>query len=149
MLTVLTMDLDADTLRDGQPVTIVADGDTVYATATSLYVANDQRWRIQALFRPATPGGPVIAPPPPQQRTELYEFDTSGPGRPRYVAAGTVPGYLVNRYALGEWNGDLRVATTIGNLVRSQAAHQLRCVRLHQQGRTLAEIGQVDGLGKG
>jgi Beta propeller domain len=149
MLTVLTMDLDADTLGDGQPVTIVADGDTVYATETSLYVANDQRWRIQATFRFATPGGPVLTPPPPQQRTELYEFDTSAPGRPRYLAAGTVPGYLVNRYALGDWNGDLRVATTTGQLSDPGQPTSSAVYVLHRHGGTLTTIGQVGGLGKG
>jgi hypothetical protein len=149
MLTVLTMDLDADTLGTGQPVTIVADGDTVYATATSLYVANDQRWRLQAIFRPATPGGPVLIPPPPQQRTELYRFDISGAGRPRYIAAGTVPGYLVNRYALGEWNGDLRVATTSGQLSDPGQPTSSAVYVLRQDGGRLSTIGQVDGLGKG
>jgi uncharacterized secreted protein with C-terminal beta-propeller domain len=149
MLTVLTMNLDADTLTDGQPVTIVADGDTVYATATSLYVANDQRLRLQAIFRSATPGGAVFLPPPAQQRTELYQFDTSTPGRPRYIAAGTVPGYLVNRYALGEWNGDLRAATTIGRLSDPGQPTSSAVYVLRQQGGTLSTIGQVGGLGKG
>jgi uncharacterized secreted protein with C-terminal beta-propeller domain len=149
MLTVLTMDLGADTLGDGQPVTIVADGDTVYATATSLYVANDQRWRIQPMFQPAGPGGPGVAAALPQQSTELYKFDTSKPGRPRYVASGAVPGWLVNRYALGEWNGDLRVATTTGRMWDPRQPTSSAVYVLRQQGRTLGELGRVGGLGKG
>jgi hypothetical protein len=42
MLTVLTFDLSATSLGDGQPVTIVADGDTVYSDGTSLYIASRQ-----------------------------------------------------------------------------------------------------------
>src|SRR5690606_31354442 len=45
MLTVLTFDLTSPTLGTGDPVTVVADGDTVYSNGSSLYVANDQRWR--------------------------------------------------------------------------------------------------------
>ena len=43
MLTILTFDLGAASLGSGDPMSIVADGDTVYGTGTSLYVANDQR----------------------------------------------------------------------------------------------------------
>ena len=28
------------------------------------------------------------------------------------MAGGTVPGYLINQYALSEWHGNLRVAST-------------------------------------
>ncbi len=44
MLTVLTFDLSGDSLGDGQPVTVVADGDTVYSNGSSLYIANDRQW---------------------------------------------------------------------------------------------------------
>jgi hypothetical protein len=44
MPTVLTFDLSSETLDDGQPVTIVADGGTVYSNGNSLYIANNQQW---------------------------------------------------------------------------------------------------------
>ncbi|MBX6752091.1 MAG: beta-propeller domain-containing protein, partial [Micromonosporaceae bacterium] len=44
LLTVLTFDAGRDSLGDGSPVTIVADGDTVYSNGTSLYVASNQAW---------------------------------------------------------------------------------------------------------
>jgi uncharacterized secreted protein with C-terminal beta-propeller domain len=106
MLSLLTFDLGKAALASGDPVTIVADGNTVYANGSSLYVANDNRWRAQPLLLPGGTGSP------PAPATELYQFDTSGTGRPRYLAAGTVPGWLINQYALSEWGGNLRVATT-------------------------------------
>jgi len=48
MLTVLTFDLSGDSLGDGQPVTVVADGDTVYSNGSSLYIANDRQWSMPA-----------------------------------------------------------------------------------------------------
>jgi uncharacterized secreted protein with C-terminal beta-propeller domain len=135
MLTILTFDLGTARLGSGDPVSIVADGDTVYGTGTSLYVANDQRWRLQ-MWR----GG---ANATPKQQTEIYRFETAGSQPPTYVASGTVPGWLVNQYALSEWDGHLRVATTDDNAGKS-------AVRvLEQRGDKLTQVGAVDGLGKG
>lgn len=135
MLTILTFDLGAARLGSGDPISIVADGDTVYGTGTSLYVANDQRWRF-----PMWRGDAKAAP---KQQTEIYRFETSGSQPPRYVASGAVPGWLVNQYALSEWDGHLRVATTDDTAGKS-------AVRvLEQRGNKLTEVGVVDGLGKG
>jgi uncharacterized secreted protein with C-terminal beta-propeller domain len=132
MLTILTFDLGAAALGSGDPMSIVADGDTVYGTGTSLYVANDQRWRLN--LRPG---------PQPRQRTEIYRFDTTGAGAPAFAASGSVPGWLVNQYALSEWDGHLRVATT-DDRAGSSAVRVLA-----QRGRDLVQVGVVAGLGKG
>jgi uncharacterized secreted protein with C-terminal beta-propeller domain len=84
---------------------------------------------------------PAIRPSPPAQRTELYQFDTSGTGRPKYLGAGSVPGYVLNQYALSEWQGNLRVATTSGD---SSTVYVLR-----RSGHQLRQVGSVGGLGKG
>jgi hypothetical protein len=136
-------------------VTIVADGNLVYANGTSLYVANDNRWRVHPLFLPR---GAASPPAPP---TELYQFDTSGTGPPRYLAAGTVPGWLINEYALSEWSGNLRVATTVspvasvaggvtsGQDTSGQDTSSSTVYLLRRSGATLGQIGTVGGLGKG
>jgi hypothetical protein len=138
MLSVLTFDLGAEKLTDGQPVTVVADGDTVYSNGTSLYVASDQRWRAVPMPEPAT----ARRVRPADFRTEIYKFDTSGSDRPRYVAAGSVPGWLINQYALSEWDGHLRVATTAAD--NSQSTVYV----LRQNGKSLVQTGKVGGLGK-
>src|SRR5438034_21802 len=106
MLSLLTFDLGEPALSDGDPLTIVADGQTVYANGTSLYVANGNQWLGWPRFG-------VAAPRQFQHQTELYQFDISGTGTPAYVAAGTVPGWVINQYALSEWHGYLRAATTL------------------------------------
>ena len=132
MLTILTFDLSAASLSSGDPTSIVADGDTVYGTATSLYVANDQRWQLDRGSRRA-----------PAQRTEIYRFDTTGARAPTFAASGSVPGWLISQYALSEWDGRLRVATTDDRAASS-------AVRvLSQRGRDLVQVGVVDGLGQG
>lgn len=124
VVTLLSFDLTDTMLRNGDPVSIAASGDTVYGTPSSIYVADDDRWRSSS-----TP------------TTAIYRFDrgTAVSSRFSYTAAGTVPGRLINQYALSEWNGHLRVATTNGN------ASAVRILRL--EGGALTEVGKVDGLG--
>ena len=135
MLRVLTFDLAAPTLGDGDPVGVVADGDAVYGTATSLYIANNQGWRLNAV-------GESVGAVPSTPETDIYRFSLPATGRPAYVAAGKVPGTLINQYAMSEWDGHLRVATTDPK-ARSSAVRVLR-----EDNGKLAEVGRVDGLGR-
>jgi hypothetical protein len=139
MLTVLTLDLRRD-LGTGDPIAIAADGNTVYGTGTDLYIADDH-------FEHGVTGfGPAEKPMPPStQRTEIYQFDISAPGRPVHVASGGVEGSLLNQYSLSALDGNLRIATTIGMAPRSHSAVAV----LARRGKALEQVGKVDGLGKG
>lgn len=183
MLTVLTFDLSGTSLGDGEPVTVVADGDTVYSDGTSLYIASRQ-WEMTpvvgtgtapppatgvASAAPAatatantaspvtatTVPAPLPAPAMLPQSTGIYKFDISGPGRPVYLASGSVPGWLLGssgtaEYALSAWNGALRVATTTYGSVAGGAEHPQSAVyELEQTGDQLVIVGKVGGLGAG
>jgi hypothetical protein len=142
MLTVLTFDLGKE-LGRGDPVSIVADGDTVYGTGNSLYVADDH-------YSHGAVGG--FAPrrtPPANQRTEIYQLDISKPGKPVYVAAGGVDGALLNQYSLSEHAGHLRVATTLGQPGRRDQKSESAVTVLARKGDTLAQLGRIGGLGVG
>lgn len=118
LLTVLTFDLGSDALGSGDGVSIVADGNTVYGTDSSLYVAGDERWLAEAAGAGVDmhAGGMAntSASAAIGQQTDIYRFDITGAGPPRFAAGGSVPGYLIDQYALSEWQGYLRVATTTG-----------------------------------
>ncbi|WP_422772557.1 beta-propeller domain-containing protein [Plantactinospora sp. WMMC1484] len=144
LVTLLSFDLGATALGDGDPVSVVADGDTVYSNGSRLYIASDQRWRVL----PTLTAGDR-APDPKDEQTEIYQFDTSGPGRPRYVTAASVPGWLINQYALSEWDGHLRVATTSGRTWGQNPKSSSAVYVLRADGKTLTETGRVTGLGKG
>ncbi|MFY1674279.1 beta-propeller domain-containing protein [Plantactinospora sp. WMMB334] len=144
LVTLLSFDLGATALGDGDPVSVVADGDTVYSNGSRLYIASDQRWRVLPALTAAD-----RAPDPKDEQTEIYQFDTSGPGRPRYVTAASVPGWLINQYALSEWDGHLRVATTSGRTWGQNPKSSSAVYVLRADGKTLAETGRVTGLGKG
>jgi len=122
MMRVLTFDLAAPALGDGAPVAVVSDGDVVYGTKTSLYVANN-------------PGVFVRS----AGSTDIFKFDLPAAGKPVLAATGKVPGTLINQYALSEWDGRLRVATT-------DPRTQTSSVRI-LDGK-LAQVSQVGDLGK-
>lgn len=143
MLTVLTFDLTASGLGDGAPVSVVADGDTVYSNGPSLYVATDERWRLPMPSDGAE--DPEVDP-----GTEIHKFDTSRPDAPTYLASGRVDGWLLNQYSMSEWEGHLRVATTSGETFFGEPADSESAVYvLAEQGRQLVVTGSVGGLGKG
>jgi hypothetical protein len=142
MLSVLTFDLTKQ-LGNGDPIGIAADGNTVYGTGKNLYVADDH-------FAHGVPGfgpmdGPGDGPMDGGAQTEIYQFDISGTGKPKHVASGGVPGSLLNQYSLSEHDGNLRVATTASG---NEESHSMVSV-LTRRGKALAQVGRVDGLGKG
>jgi hypothetical protein len=153
LLTVLTFDLASDTLGSGNGVTIVADGNTVYGTGSSLYVASDGRWRdeVPAGGTGASMSGSSAAGHP---QTEIYRFDITHPGPPRFAAGGSVPGYLLDQYALSEWRGYLRIATTTGTSWAiadgpppdAQASSSAVYV-MSTRGPVMRLAGQIAGLG--
>jgi uncharacterized secreted protein with C-terminal beta-propeller domain len=126
LLTVYTLDI-ADPDGGAGPVSVAADGDTVYATATSLYVASNPDWW--------TSGKKA-------QHTQLHRFDITGTGEPTYLGSASVPGRLLSQYSLDDYDGYLRVATTTAGRHSSSGVYDL-------DDATLTRVGHVGGLGKG
>jgi len=148
MLTVLTFELSGQ-LGTGQPVSIVADGDTVYGTDRSLYIADDHH---------LVPELPTPVPRP--ITTAIHQFDISQAGPPKHVASGDVAGSLLNQYSLSENEGVLRVATSTGTTTPCcwrrggpaqppTAPSQSSVTTLRRDGDKLTQLGRIDGLGKG
>jgi uncharacterized secreted protein with C-terminal beta-propeller domain len=144
MLSILTFDLDGG-LEMVDSAGVLATGETVYASTDSMYVATNG-WFDMAVLE----GDDIdIDREFDGARTQIHQFDTSGPSTD-YVATGSVPGYLLNQFAMSEHNGDLRVAsTTSPNWWGGGRATQESVVSvLRPDGAELEVIGQVDGLGK-
>jgi len=129
LVSVLSVDLGGD-MADTAPVSVVAGGQTVYGSGTALYVTD----------RPAA-----------QDRTDVYRFDLGGSGAPRFAAAGSVPGNVLNQYALSEYAGNLRVATTSGQDAGppgATPATESAVYVLARRGPRLTQVGKVGGLGR-
>ena len=159
LLTIYSVDLAAG-LNSVSTVSLAADGDTVYATTSSLYITSNPQWWYTPVRVPmvapnigSSRGAPPVRPVMPPQRTQIHRFDISEPGPPRYVASGEVSGRLLNQYALSDYAGYLRVATTTGDAladepgssnVVSTSSSSVYVLRAD----TLTKVGEVDGLGQ-
>ena len=88
----------------------------------------------------------AMAPSPPPVTTEVHRFDLDDEGA-TYVASGSVPGTVLNQWALSEHDDHLRIATTVDDGMRRgshSAVHVLR-----RDGAQLAEVGRTGDLGRG
>ena len=123
---------------------VVADASSVYATAGSLYVATT---RAQDLV------GPTVSIHASPVMTDIHRFDLGTGPVARYRGSGTVPGWLVNSYAMSEHAGRLRVATTSDSAgfggERDSGVHVLELVSGSGGEFELVEVGAVRGLGPG
>jgi putative cell wall-binding protein len=138
-LSVLTIDL-AGTIQPTSSAAVVASGENVYASASRLFVTTGRwDWSPEALGTTVT--------------TEVHGFDISTAAATSYIGSGSVPGYVINQYALSELAGNLRIATTLeppwsddGTQVGSteSAIHVLA-----ERNGSYDEIGSVGGLGLG
>ncbi len=158
--TVSVVSLNPASSQPGPEVTVVGNASSVYASTKALYVATSP-WADQIYMRPEMgtampgPGGP--APSSADGiTTDIHGFDLSDPAAPRYLGSGVVPGTLIGQYALSEYNGDLRVATTVGQATpapgEGSAPSQLsdsRVTVLAPEAGALVPVGSIGGLGQG
>ena len=147
-LSVLTVDL-TQPLAVPPSATVLADGQTVYASTESLYVATSRPQPVVAQDDPGPTG--TIAPAPweaEDYETALHRFAITGTGEATYVASGVVPGHLVDQFSLSEQDGRLRVATTEGAPWSSSEQAASRVAVLETDGQALVEVGAVEGLGR-
>ncbi len=134
---VLSIPLGGGLLPEGATA-VLASGETISASTDRLYVATN-RWFDPATIRPESPDEDFS--------TDIHAFDITEPSA-RYVGSGTVPGHLLNQFAMSEHGGFLRVASTLGSpwggdVDRSES----RVTVLAEGEQALEEVGAVDGLG--
>jgi hypothetical protein len=140
-LTVLTIDIDQG-LDPVDSDAIMTDGQTVYASKDSLYIATQKAMVEQ----------PNTDSPPPEQLTEIHKFDISKPDETTYEGTGVVTGTLLNQYSMSEQDGFLRVASTQAPLWWSPGndrPSESFVTVLKQDGNALTQVGRVGELGKG
>ena len=138
MLTVLTIDMDRG-LPQVDSDAVMTGAELVYASPRRLYVAT-QRWIPQSVTDQNVHGG-----------TTIHEFDAANSAETTYRASGTVPGFLLNQWAMSERGGVLRVASSEAPtwLGGGETEGQSFVTTLTRKDDRLDRLGQVGGLGKG
>ena len=143
--TVLSLPVGGRLAGEGA-VSVMAPGDTVYATPRSLYVATSA-WIAPALLEDEA----VRARVAQEWQAAIHRFDLTDPDRAAYAASGLVPGRIHNQFSLSEHDEHLRVVTTTGDLWWGQdgtePSSQVRVLR--QTGDRLVEVGSVGDIGRG
>jgi hypothetical protein len=121
-------------LQSRQTVGVIAGGQQIYATNSSTYVSTTD-W--------SRDGSPTT--------TSLHKFVTANSGANTYEGSGEIPGTLLNQYAMSEYHGVLRVASTVSERRGWVNARQFTegiVTTLREQDGALRQLGQVDGLGR-
>jgi uncharacterized secreted protein with C-terminal beta-propeller domain len=145
LLTVLTVDFhNPDVLES---VAVAADGDLVYSSTDRLYVATTRGgWimREAMLFSAGSETDGV--------RTDIHAFDITDRTDTSYIASGDIEGWVLGRWAMSEYEGLLRVATTRGpqwNANGETPETDAAVTVFEERGDRLEPIGSVGGLGEG
>jgi uncharacterized secreted protein with C-terminal beta-propeller domain len=121
-------------LQSRKTVGVIAGGQQIYATDTSTYVSTTEWSRDGSLVE-----------------TSLHKFVTASSGASTYKGSGEVPGALLNQYAMSEYNGVLRVASTVSERrgwVNARQTTEGLVTTLREQDGALHQLGQVGGLGR-
>ena len=163
VVTVLGLDLGAGAVEPLPSDAVVAGAGTVYASDQHLYVTTT-RYPDSVAHDGSSPASTQPPATPDQVETDVHAFSLPGGESAHYEASGSVPGTLLDQFALSEHDGDLRVATTTspgggggpmpveplqGPAAASAPApvSESRITVLRQQGDVLETIGDVVGLG--
>ena len=142
-LSVLTFDATKPLTR-GDAVTVLAGGETVYASDASLYVAT-QTW-----IDPDQPSTSTMMPTWERDfATSIHQFSIAGTAPAKYLASGTVPGHLLNQFSMSEFNGVLRAASTKGTPWSSSTKSETFITTLKRTADKLDQLGQVGDMGRG
>ncbi len=119
---------------------LLADPGTVYASTDRLVIATE-RWDYGTLDA----ASPSI---PPTVRTNIHRFALES-GDSRYLSSGSVPGFLRSSYALSEYEGYLRVASTDRPPGAPGATTSTVTVLGDDGYGLLTPVGSIGGLGAG
>ena len=121
-------------LESRRAVGVIAGGQQIYAADSSTYVSTTD-W--------STDGSPA--------KTSLHKFVSARSGASTYRGSGEVPGVLLNQYAMSEYRGVLRVASTFSQQrgwVNSRQVIEGVVTTLGEQDGALHQLGQIGGLGR-
>lgn len=83
------------------------------------------------------------------EASEIHKFAIGAkPAATKYVGSGIVPGHVLNQFAMDEWYGYLRVATSRGQ-VPDPNVHSIVSVLAETEGGHLVRVGAIDEIAPG
>ncbi|MEO0492300.1 MAG: beta-propeller domain-containing protein [Actinomycetota bacterium] len=129
-------------LDAAESTSVLAPGNTVYASTESVFVAT-QTWPDIAVLEDDENAWEQAWN---ARHTSIHRFALSDTGA-AYTASGSVPGDLRNQFSLSEHEGHLRVVTTSGDTWDESSESFVRVLR--ETDGELIEVGSVGDMGNG
>ncbi|MCY1082613.1 beta-propeller domain-containing protein [Archangium lansingense] len=134
IVTVASLNLDAQGFQAPGRVSLVTEPGQVYANGTSLYMATPHWWWWPEAGQ--------------TDYTYVHKLDLTQPDRASYAASATVPGFLLDQFSMDEHEGVLRVATTITSRVAEAGNQWGRTETTNRVFTYVPEDGQLRMLGQ-
>jgi hypothetical protein len=134
--TVHSFDLSSE--QKSRAETVVSRPGATYVSEEHLYIAVTDTSAADQRFGRPVPGASG-------ERSAIHSFRlASAPPRAQYEASGSVKGHVLNQFAMDEWNGALRIATTSGQVPDPDVSSTISVLK--QDGKTLNRIGELGQL---
>jgi hypothetical protein len=138
--TVVSFDL-TDDARPAVTATLQSRPGAVFASANALYLSvvhqHQARGRWYSFY------------PSVNEVSEIHKFRIGeDAASTRYVGSGVVPGHVLNQFAMDEWYGYLRIATTRGRVPDPKVESAVSILAQGDEGN-LVRVGAVEHLAPG
>ena len=141
VLSVLSFDINSG-LTSGDGVAVLASGQTVYSSLDRFFIATTKWVDVDISEDDFQTWAESYM-------TDVHGFSISLDSPVEYVASGSINGTLLNQFSMDEHDGYLRIVTTTGSPWSEQNRSESQLIVMEEQGKSLVQVGQVGGLGKG
>jgi hypothetical protein len=150
-------------IRDGQAFTSVVSFDltadkapattaTLQSRPGAVFASRDALYLSVVHQQKNAPNGRWYASPSyatASEASEIHKFKIgASPRDTRYVGSGIVPGHVLNQFAMDEWSGYLRVATTRGRVPDPTVSSAVSILTEDADGN-LVRVGAVENIAPG
>ncbi len=137
---VVSFDLEDDKQRP-TTATLESRPGAVFASADSLYVS--------VVHQKGATSGWYRSYPNVSEVSEIHKFRIGeSPRDTHYLGSGLVPGHVLNQFAMDEYYGYLRIATTTGRVPDPGVASTVS-ILTEAQGGNLIRVGAIENIAKG
>lgn len=121
------------------------DVKTYLGSAEIVYASEDNLYLSFTKYEYATPYNSLLYVPNYSKATVIYKFKLEN-GQINYEAKGSAPGSALNQFSIDEFNGNLRIATTTGQMWDEKDISKNNVYILNSK---LQEIGKLIDLAPG
>lgn len=115
---------------------LLGGSEKVYASTQNLYIASTT----YPFYLPYTPFTLK------EEKTKIFKFALSD-GKVLYQGEGEVKGWVLNQFSMDEWQGNFRIATTLGHV--SRGGESVSSNNLYVLDENLKQIGKIEDIAPG